>query len=159
MIGPAERTVKLLRAGNLTGGAFLYSFSDFETVKELPDVVGVRQLAEAIGMSVSRTYEIIDERKIPYMQIGKRKVMFRDHLLQALSGKRIFTDVAELHAVKQLPKVFAPNRLIEALGISNGNSYVLVRTPVFPAVFERNRIVISKAGFIEWIRKEERNKN
>jgi len=45
------------------------------------------------------------------------------------------------------------------LGISNGNSYVLVRTPVFPAVFERNRIVISKAGFIEWIRKEERNKN
>ena len=120
----------------------MYSFSDFETVKELPDVVGVRQLAESIGMSVSRTYELIDERKIPYMKIGKR----------------IFTDVAELRAVKPLPKVFAPSRLIDALGISNGNAYVLVRTPGFPAVLERNRIIVSKAGFIEWVRKEERNK-
>ena len=137
----------------------MYSFSDFETVKELPDVVGVRQLAEAIGVSVSRTYELIDERKIPYMKIGKRKIIFREHLLQSLSGKRIFTDVAELRAVKPLPKAFAPNRLVDALGISNGNAYVLVRTPGFPAVFERNRIIVSKAGFIEWVRKEERNKN
>ena len=137
----------------------MYSFSDFETVKELPDVVGVRQLAEAIGMSVSRTYELINERKIPYMKIGKRKIIFREHLLQALSGKRIFTDVAELRAVKPLPKVFAPSRLIDALGISNGNAYVLVRTPGFPAVLERNRIIVSKAGLIEWVRKEERNKN
>lgn len=137
----------------------MYSFADFETVKALPDVVTVKELADAIGMSPTRTYEIMEEQKIPYLRIGIRKIMFREHLLQGLSKKRIFTDVAELSAIRTLPKVFSPRRLIEALGISNGNAYALVRTPGFPAIFERNRIVISKAELIRWIREHECNKN
>ena len=137
----------------------MYSFADFETVKSLPDVVTVKELAEAIGMSATRTYEILEEGNIPYMKIGIRKIMFREHLLQGLSKKRIFTDVAELSAIRTLPKVFSPRRLTKALGISNGNAYTLVRTPGFPAVFERNRIVISKAELIRWIREHECNKN
>ncbi len=137
----------------------MYSFTDFETVKALPDVVTAKQLADAIGMSLSRTYEVLDEKRIPYMKYGKRKIMFKEHLLQSLSGKRIFTDVAALNAIRPLPKVFSPKRLIKALGISNGYAYDLVRTPGFPAVLERNRIVISKAGLIRWIHEQERNKN
>lgn len=137
----------------------MYSFADFETVKALPDVVTVKELADAVGMSPTRTYEIMEEQKIPYLRIGIRKIMFREHLLQGLSKKRIFTDVAELSAIRTLPKVFSPRRLIEALGISNGNAYALVRTPGFPAIFERNRIVISKAELIRWIREHECNKN
>ena len=136
----------------------MYSFSDFETVRALPAVVSVKDIADAIGMSATRTYEIIDEQTIPYMRVGKRIIIFKEHLLQGLSKKRIFTDVAELCAIRGLPKVFSPKRLKDVLGISNGNAYTLVRTPGFPAVFERNRIIVSKAGFIEWVRKEERNK-
>ena len=144
---------------NQTGGAFLYSFADFNSVKALPDVVTATELAEAIGMSVSRTHEILDEKRVPYLKLERRKIIFKEHLLQGLSGKRIFTDVAELCVIKTLPNVFSPKRLITALRISNGTVYILVRTPGFPAVFERNRIVVSKAGFIEWIRKNECNKN
>lgn len=137
----------------------MYSFADFETVKALPNVVTVKELAEAIGISETRTYEILEEQKIPYMKIGTRKIMFREHLLQGLSRKRIFTDVAELSAIRTLPKLFSPKRLIMALGISNGYAYDLVRTPGFPAVLERNRIVVNKAGLIRWIQEQERNKN
>lgn len=40
----------------------MYSFADFETVKALPEVVTAKQLADAIGMSLSRTYEVMDEK-------------------------------------------------------------------------------------------------
>ncbi len=136
----------------------MYSFADFETVRALPAVVSVKELAEAIGLSTTRTYEVIDEQKIPYIRVGTRIVMFKEHLLQGLSKKRIFTDVAELSVMHELPKVFSPRFLKGVLGISNGNAYNLVRTPGFPAVFERNRIVISKAELIRWIREHECNK-
>lgn len=135
----------------------MYTFADFETVKELPDVLNVKMLADAIGLSMSRTYEIIYEQKIPYLAIGKRKIIFKKHLLQRLSSSRILSNIAEVEPIKSLPKVFNPKRLTTALGISNGNAYVLVRTPGFPAVLERNRIIISKAGLIEWITKNEKN--
>ena len=135
----------------------MYTFADFETVKELPDVLNVKMLADAIGLSMSRTYEIIDERKIPYLAIGKRKIIFKKHLLQRLSSSKKLSSMAEVEPIKSLPKLFNPKRLTEALGISNGNAYVLVRTPGFPAVLERNRIIISKAGLIEWITKNEKN--
>ena len=135
----------------------MYTFADFETVKELPDVLNVKMLADAIGLSISRTYEIIDERKIPYLAIGKRKIIFKKHLLQRLSSSIILSSMAEVEPIKSLPKVFNPKRLTEALGISNGNAYVLVRTPGVPAVLERNRIIISKAGLIDWITKNEKN--
>ena len=35
--------------------------------------------------------------------------------------------------------------------------YSLVRTPGFPAVFERDRIIISKQGLIRWIRENEKH--
>ncbi len=138
-------------------GVFLYHFSDFETVKALPDVTTVIELSRAIGLSPSRTYELLDQKKIPYLQLLSRKVLFKEHLLQGLSGKRIFTDVSKLHTIEPLPDVFCPKALISALRISNGLAYDIVRTPGFPAVFERNRILISKHGFIGWIRANERN--
>jgi len=134
----------------------LYHFSDFASVQALPDVVTVQSLSKAIGLSPSRTYELLDEEEIPYLMLDKRKIIFKEHLLQGLSGKRIFTDVAKLEAIKPLPEVFYPKFLISALGISNGYAYSLVRTPGFPAVFQRNRIIINKQGFIRWIRENEK---
>ena len=133
----------------------MYQFSDFASVQALPDVVTVQQLAQAIGLSPSRTYEILDEAKIPYLRIYKRKIIFKEHLLQGLSNNRIFTDVAGLNAIKTLPEVFSPKYLITALGVSNGFAYTLVRSPGFPAVIQRDRIIISKQGFIRWIRSNE----
>lgn len=78
----------------------MYSFADFETVKALPDVVTAKQLANAIGMSLSRTYEVMDEKRIPYMKYGKKKIRFKEHLLQSLSG----TDVTALNAIRPLPQ-------------------------------------------------------
>ena len=138
-------------------GVFLYHFSDFASVQALPDVLTVPQLSDAIGLSPSRTYELLDEEKIPYLALDKRKIIFKEHLLQGLSGKRIFTDVAKLEAIKPLPKAFSPVLLISTLGISNGYAYKLVRTPGFPAVFQRNRIIICKQGFIRWIKENEKN--
>jgi len=135
----------------------LYRFSDFASVQALPDVVTVANLAKAIGLSLSRTYELLDEERIPYLSLCKRKIIFKEHLLQGLSGKEIFTDVAKLEAIKSLPEVFSPASLISALGISNGYAYTLVRTPGFPAVFQRNRIIICKQGFIRWIKENEKH--
>lgn len=42
----------------------MYLFSDFASVQALPDVVTVPQLSQAIGLSPSRTYEILDEAQI-----------------------------------------------------------------------------------------------
>ncbi len=134
----------------------MYHFSDFETVKALPSVTTATELSRAIGLSPARTYQILDERKIPYLALTKRKILFKEHLLQGLSGKRIFTDVAKLATIDPLPEVFCPKKLITALRISNGTAYELARSPGFPAVLERNRIVISKQGFIRWIRANEK---
>lgn len=136
-------------------GVFLYHFSDFDTVNALPDVVSATDLSKAIGLSTVRTYQLMDELRIPYLKIAKRKIMFKEHLVQGLSGNRIFTDVAKLNAIVLLPEVFSPKRLQSALGISNGFAYSLVRTPGFPAVLDRDRIVVSKQGFIRWIRNNE----
>ncbi len=134
----------------------MYQFSDFETVKALPDTTTVQELSRAIGLSLSRTYEFLDEAKIPYIQISNRKIMFKEHLLQGLSKKRIFTDVAKLNAITLLPEVFSPQELIPTLRISNGFAYRLVRTMDFPAVVQRRRIVVNKQGFIRWIKEREK---
>lgn len=136
----------------------MYRFSDLATVKALPDVMSATELSAAIGLSAARTYQILDELRIPYLRIYKRKVIFKEHLIQGLSEKRIFTDVATLNVIARLPEVFSPKCLQTALGISNGFAYNLVRTPGFPAVFDRNRIIVSKEGLIRWIEKNEINK-
>ncbi len=135
----------------------MYRFSDFDTVRALPHVTTVAELSHAIGLSLSRTYQLLEDEKIPYLPLGKRKILFKEHLLQALSKKRIFTDVAKLAAIAALPEVFCPKTLISVLRISNGFAYELVRTPGFPAVMERNRIIVSKQGFIRWIHTHEIN--
>lgn len=136
----------------------MYRFSDLATVKALPDVMSATELSAAIGLSAARTYQILDELRIPYLRIYKRKVIFKEHLIQGLSEKRIFTEVAKLNVIAHLPEVFSPKCLQTALGISNGFAYNLVRTPGFPAVFDRNRIIVSKEGLIRWIEKNEINK-
>ena len=135
----------------------MYNFSDLTTVKALPDVMAATELSAAIGLSIARTYQILDELRIPYLKISKRKIIFKEHLLQGLSGKRIFTDVAKLNVIVHLPEVFSPRALQYALGVSNGFAYNLVRTPGFPAVFDRTRIIVSKEGLIRWIRENEIN--
>lgn len=147
----------LILQHSLEAGDNMYTYADFSTVKELPDIVHVNQLSEALGLSVSRTYEIIQDIGIPHLKLGKRFIIFKEHLIETLSGKRIYTSVNNLNAIKGLPKVFNPKRLRDALGISNGTAYVLVREPGFPAAFSRNRIVISKTGFVDWIRTNEKN--
>jgi hypothetical protein len=89
------------------------------------------------------------------LKISKRKIIFKEHLIQGLSNKRIFTDVAKLNAVVSLPEVFSPKLLQKALGISNGFAYNLVRTPGFPAVIDRDRIIVNKQGLIRWIKTNE----
>lgn len=135
----------------------MYNFSDLATVKALPDVMAATELSAAIGLSIARTYQVLDELRIPYLKISKRKIIFKEHLLQGLSGKRIFTDVAKLNVIVHLPEVFSPRTLQSALGVSNGFAYNIVRTPGFPAIFERNRIIVSKEGLIRWIRENEVN--
>ena len=133
----------------------MYSFVDFDTVQNLPDVLADKELAAAIGLSISRTHELLDEMRIPYVRLGKRKVIFKEHLLEGLSGKNIFTDVAKLKVIVNLPKVFAPCHLKGVFGISTGYSYTVVRLPDFPATYTRNCFVVNKQGLIEWIRKKE----
>lgn len=154
LIGPAEFFCRVCRFQ--TGGVFLYAFSDLDTVRDLPDVLSITKLSAAIGLSISRTHELMDDMRIPYLKLGKRKVIFKEHLIEGLSGKSSLTDVAKLNAVKSLPRNFPPKYLIDVFSISNGNAYIIVRTPGFPAIFSRNRIVVNKQGLIEWIRKNER---
>ena len=71
------------------------------------------------------------------------------HLLEGLSGKNIFTDVAKLKVIVNLPKVFAPCHLKGVFGISTGYSYTVVRLPDFPATYTRNCFVVNKQGLIE----------
>ncbi len=135
----------------------MYQFSDFQTVQSLPNVTTVQELSDALGFSLPRVRLLIDEVKIPYLQLGRKKIIFKEHLLQALSKKRIFTDVALLSAIVDLPDVFCPKALIKAFRISNGFAYEIVRTPGFPAAYVRNGIMIDKQGLIRWIRANEKN--
>ena len=89
----------------------MYSFSDFSTLKDLPDVMTVSQLSAAIGLSLTQTYRYVEKVKIPYVQISKRKIIFKEHLLQAIKGAPRFTDVIleiilVLFSVRQLKTVF-----------------------------------------------------
>lgn len=134
----------------------MYCLADFETVQALPDVLSVPMLSKAIGLSASRTYEFLDEERIPYLSLDKRKIIFKEHLIQGLSGKRVYTEISNLSVIKYLPNVFSPVWLKPVLGISNGYAYTLIRTPGFPVVFTRNRMHISKQGFIQWIKANEK---
>lgn len=80
------------------------SFTDFA----LPDVLAAGGLSAAIGLSIARTHELLDDMRIPYLRLGKRKVIFKGHLLEGLSGRNIFTDVSKLKVIVDLPKTFVP---------------------------------------------------
>ena len=130
----------------------MYSFSDFSTVKDLSDVMTVSQLSAAIGLSLTQTYRYIEKVKIPYVQISKRKIIFKEHLLQAIKGSTRFTDVAELKAIKDLPEVFSPRALKSSLHISFGFANTISKYPGFPSITMGSRIIVNKPGFIQWIR-------
>ena len=133
----------------------MYSYLDFETIHALPDVVRIPELSTAIGLSQARTYQLLDEKQIPYIRIQKRIIIFKEHLLQGLSGQETYTDTAKLRALASLPDVFPPNRLVEAFRISHGLAYTIAHLPGFPAVMERDRIIVDKHGLIRWIRRNE----
>ena len=134
----------------------MYGFSNFKTVHNLPDIVTIQELSYAIGLSRSRTYQFMDDRKIPYIRIQKRIIIFKEHLLEGLSEQRIFTDASKLNALADLPEVFCPKYLAPAFRISRALAYNIVHLPGFPAVMERDRIIVDKQGLIRWIRKNEK---
>ena len=133
----------------------MYSYLDFETIHALPDVVRIPELSTAIGLSQARIYQLLDEKQIPYIRIQKRIIIFKEHLLQGLSDQETYTDTAKLRALASLPDVFPPNRLVEAFRISHGLAYTIAHLPGFPAVMERDRIIVDKHGLIRWIRRNE----
>ena len=133
----------------------MYSYLDFETIHALPDVVRILELSTAIGLSQARTYQLLDEKQIPYIRIQKRIIIFKEHLLQGLSDQETYTDAAKLRALNSLPDVFPPHRLVEAFRISHGLAYTIAHLPGFPAVMERDRIIVDKHGLIRWIRRNE----
>ena len=112
----------------------------------------VCQLSAAIGLSLTQTYRYIEKVKIPYVQISKRKIIFKEHLLQAIKGSTRFTDVAELKAIKDLPEVFSPRALKSSLHISIGFANTISKYPDFPSITMGSRIIVNKPGFIQWIR-------
>ena len=112
----------------------------------------VSQLSAAIGLSLTQTYRYIEKVKIPYVQISKRKIIFKEHLLQAMKGSTRFTDVAELKAIKDLPEVFSPRALKSSLHISFGFANKISKHPGFPSITMGSRIIVNKPGFIQWIR-------
>lgn len=138
------------------GRVILHSFSSFETIQALPDIVTILELSQAIGLSHARTYQLLDERKIPYIRIQKRIIIFKEHLLEGLSQQPFYTDASKLNALANLPEVFPPNRLVEAFRISHGLAYIIAHSPGFPAVMERDRIIVDKHGLIRWIKKNEK---
>ena len=131
----------------------MYSYLDFETIHALPDVVRIPGLSTAIGLSQARTYQLLNKKQIPYIRIQKRIIIFKEHLLQGLSDQETYTDTAKLRALASLPDVFPPNRLVEAFRISHGLAYTIAHLPGFPAVMERDRIIVDKHGLIRWIRR------
>ena len=112
----------------------MYNFLDFETIHALPDVVRIPELSSAIGLSTARTYRLLDEKRIPYIRID---------------------DASKLNALADLPDVFPPHRLVEAFRISHGLAYTWAHLPGFPAVMERDRIIVDKQGLIRWIKRNE----
>ena len=134
----------------------MYNFSDFKTIHALPDVVRIPELSTAIGLSQARTYQLLDEKRIPYIRIEKRIILFKEHLLQGLSKTPVYTDASRLNALADLPDVFPPHRLVEAFRISHGLAYTWAHLPGFPAVMERDRIIVDKHGLIRWIRSNEK---
>ena len=133
----------------------MYNFLDFETIHALPDVVRIPELSSAIGLSTARTYQLLDEKRIPYIRIDKRIILFKEHLLQRLSKTSVYTDASKLNALADLPDVFPPHRLVEAFRISHGLAYTWAHLPGFPAVMERDRIIVDKQGLIRWIKRNE----
>ncbi len=126
----------------------MYKFSDFDTVKELPNAVKISELGEAIGLSLTRTYEFVEDMKIPCFYVGQRKILFKEHILQNFDTYMSYTELSQLKAIRGLPRVFNPKYLIFALRISHGLAYDIAKFVGFPAVHTRNRIVINKQDFI-----------
>ena len=123
----------------------MYIFSDLESIQALPDIVTIPELSQAIGLP--------DERKIPYIRIQKRIIIFKEHLLEGLSQQSLYADASKLNALVNLPEVFLTNRLVAAFRISHGLAYIIAHSPGFPAVTERDRIIVDKHGLIRRIKK------
>ncbi len=135
----------------------MYKFSDFDTVQELPNVVNMKELSEAVGLSLTRTYELVSEMKMPVFQTGKKKFMFKEHILQCFDGCPFYTPVAELKAIRGLPRVFNPKYLMISLKVSHGYAYQLASTPGFPVAIIRGRYVVNKQGLIKWLEEHAKN--
>jgi len=133
-------------------------FDDFTKLSNITKCCTLNDpgLSQAIGLSHARTYQLLDERKIPYIRIQKRIIIFKEHLLEGLSQQSLYTDASKLNALVNLPEVFPPNRLVEAFRISHGLAYIIAHSPGFPAVMERDRIIVDKHGLIRWIKKNEK---
>ena len=124
----------------------MFSYADSTTVQELPDVLSVSMLASVLNFSVSHTHAFIEEAKFPYIRINKRKVIFKEHLMERLKGK---TAIASLAVIKG---TFPPYYLKDVFGISNSLSYNLLHVVGFPVIRPRGRCVIDKLLLIEWIK-------
>lgn len=136
----------------------MFSYADSTTVQELPDVLSVSMLASALDFSVSHTHAFIEDMKIPYLRVNKRKVIFKEHLMERLKGKSRLCAIASLAVIKNLPRTFPPYYLKDVFGISNGLSYNLLNVVGFPVIQSRGRCVIDKLLLIEWIESGEVNK-
>jgi excisionase family DNA binding protein len=62
---------------------------DFMDLKDLPLVLKVEQVAEILGVSKRRAYEIMDLKTFPLLKVGRSKRVSRDAFFQWLEGQKV----------------------------------------------------------------------
>lgn len=55
--------------------------STIKSYEELPLFLNANQVSQLLGISISRTYELMRDKKFPSMTIGKRTIVPKDKLL------------------------------------------------------------------------------
>ena len=87
-------------------GVILYSFSNFETIQALPDIVTILELSQAIGLSHARTYQLLDERNIPYIRIQKGSLYSKSFCWKGCPNSRFTPMHPNLMPWQIFPKYF-----------------------------------------------------
>ena len=61
--------------------------SSYKDFKELPLFLNASMVADLLGVSQSKAYELMHEKDFPTLRVGSRMVVPRDRFLEWMNGK------------------------------------------------------------------------
>lgn len=70
-------------------------------LKNYPDALTAKEVAEILRISVKTTYKLINEKAIPSIKVGREKRIAKTHLIEYLQNKDKTTSNPEVYFIEE----------------------------------------------------------